>query len=307
VPLPTIFKNKLELPVITAPMFLVSGPELIIAACKSGVAASFPAPNSRTIEELDQWLEQITTEIALFRKNNKNAKVAPFALNLIVHPANGRLNAELDLVEKYRLPFVITSVGNPKHAVDRLHDIGTTVFHDVISIKHAHKAIAAGVDGLILVCCGSGGHTGSLNPFAFVAQVREFWQGPLVVGGSVNNGETVRAIEVIGADMAYMGSRFIATKESMADQRYKDTLKDCSADDVITTNKFTGINANFLRPSMVEAGLDPDDFDQQDVTGSKVIPWKTILSAGHGVGNINDIPTVAELITRMKKEYEEAL
>jgi len=303
-PLHNVFEQKLELPIITAPMFLISGPELVIASCKEGVAASFPAPNARTIEVLDQWLEQITGELEAFQQKHPEKKVAPFAVNLIVHPGNGRLNAELDLIEKYQVPFVITSVGNPKKAVERLHEIGTTVFHDVISIKHAHKAISAGVDGLILVCGGAGGHTGSLNPFAFISQVREFWQGTIIVGGAVSNGQTVRAIEILGADLAYVGSRFIATNESMADQQYKDMLKECDADDVILSNKFTGMNANFLKPSITSVGLDPEKFERKDIAASKAQAWKTVWSAGHGVGSIHDVPSVAKLIARMKEEYE---
>ena len=305
-PKPPVFEGNLVLPVITAPMFLVSGPELVIAACKSGVVGSFPAPNARDIDQLDGWLQQITEELETYKKENPDITVAPFAVNLIVHMMNGRLDQELELIEKYNVPFVITSVGNPKKAVEKLKPLGTVVFHDVITLKHAHKAIEGGVDGLILVCGGSGGHTGWINPFAFVSQVREFWDGPIVLGGAISNGQSVRAAEVLGADFAYMGSRFIATKESMADQEYKDLLTEGVADDVQVTNLFSGMNANWLRQSIEKRGLDPKNLTADSITKERVKPWKEVFSVGHGVGSIHDVPPVKELVSRLVDEYQSA-
>lgn len=301
-PLPVVLQHRLRLPVISAPMFLVSGPELVIAACKAGIVGSFPAPNARTIEELESWLQQIGDALEAWRSEQGGQQPVPFAMNLIVHPMNTRLDQELALCERFHVPLVITSVGNPASAVARLHDSGTTVFHDVISLKHAEKAIAAGVDGLILVSAGAGGHTGQLNPFAFVRQVREIWQGPLVLGGSINDAACIRAALALGADMVYMGSRFLATQEAMSSAEYKQMLVTSSAADVLCTPLFSGLNANYLRPSMVAHGLDPDQLTSAQISDKGVRAWKDIWSAGHGVGGIHDIPTVAELVQRLMDE-----
>lgn len=303
-PIPEIFKDSLTVPVIAAPMFLVSEPGLVIAACKAGVVGTFPAPNVRTIEELDQWLAQITDELAAYKAANPDKKVAPYAVNLIVHRGNDRLDEELALCEKYKVEFVITSVGSPADAVNRLHDNGTVVFHDVISIKHAHKAIEAGVDGLILVCAGAGGHTGTLNPFAYISQVREFWDGPIVLSGAIGDGRTVKAAEMLGADFAYMGTRFIATQEAQVAGEYKDILVDSSADDLVLTNQFSGMNANFLSKSITSVGIDPGNITPDAIQESGVFAWKDIWSGGQGIGTIHDLPSVAELVERLESEYK---
>ena len=303
-PLPTIFEDKLTVPVIAAPMFLVSDPGLVIAACKAGVVGTFPAPNVRTIEELDQWLAQITEELDAYQSVNPEKKVAPFAVNLIVHVGNDRLDEELALCEKYKVKFVITSVGNPANAVERLHESGIVVFHDVISIKHAHKAIEAGVDGLILVCAGAGGHTGTLNPFAYMSQVREFWDGPIVLSGAIGDGRAVKAAEILGADFAYMGTRFIATEEAQVKSEYKDILVDSNADDTVLTNQFSGMNANFLTKSIASVGIDPTNITPDAIQESGVFAWKDIWSGGQGIGTIHDLPSVAELVERLELEYK---
>lgn len=305
-PKPAIFENNLVLPVIAAPMFLISGPELVIAACKAGVVGSFPATNARTIEELDLWLDKITSELENYKKENPCERVAPFAVNLIVHSINSRMEQELELIEKYKVPFVITSVGHPGVAVKRLKNQATIIFHDVITLKHAQKAIDGGVDGLILVCAGAGGHTGWINPFAFSSQVREIWNGPMVISGSISDGRSIRAVEALGADFAYMGSRFLSTEESMAESDYKEMLKDGVADNIITSNLFSGMNANWLTLSLEKVGLDPANLDSAAVSKANIIPWKDIYSVGHGVGTIHDSPAVAELVDRLLLEYEAA-
>lgn len=304
--LPRLLENCLSLPVISAPMFLVSGPELVLEACKNGVVGSFPAGNARELETLAQWLDLLNKELARCREQEPERKVAPYAVNLIIHPMNPRLEEELALLEQYKVPLVITSVGNPEQVVGRLHAYGATVFHDVVTIKHARKAAAAGVDGLVLVCGGAGGHTGQMNPMAFVPQVREFWPGPLVVGGAISTGEAVRAVEVMGADLAYMGSRFLATQESMADGEYKQMVLECEAGDVVLSPVFSGINAHYLKPSIARAGLNPDAYTVEEVREKGIKAWRDVWSAGHGVGSIHDVPTVAGLIARLRQEYRVA-
>jgi len=311
--LPEDLRSRLKLPVVAAPMFLVSGPALVIAACRAGVVGSFPALNARPIAQLDAWLEQIGAALS--------EADAPFAVNLIVHRSNSRLAEDTDLVVRHRVPIVITSVGHPGDIVEKVHAYGGLVWHDVTNLYHAKKAIAAGVDGLILVAAGAGGHAGRINPFALVAEVREIFAGTILLAGAISDGRGVRAAEVLGADLAYLGTRFIATAESAADPGYKQMLVSSRAEDIVYTDKVSGIFGNFLRPSLVRAGLRVDepgpkkevDMDltrraaEADASAdSEAKAWKHIWSAGQGVGAIHDIPTTAELVARLRAEYRAA-
>ncbi len=305
-PLPALFQNRLRLPLIGAPMFIVSQPELVLAQCRAGVVGCFPTLNARPLLQLEAWLQQLT---------EATRDTAPFGANLIVHKANDRQAQDLDLLVKYKAPFVITSVGDPSPVVEKVHAYGGIVFHDVISLKHARKAIAAGVDGLILVCAGAGGHAGTLSPFAFVAEVRKEFAGTIVLSGAISLGNHIKAAQVIGADMAYMGTRFIATAEAHAPQGYKDMIVGAGTADIVYTPYFSGIHANYLRSSIVANGLDPDkvlgqraeaklSLGSDDPDGPKA--WRDIWSAGQGAGVIEDAPPVAELVERLKRQYDGA-
>ncbi len=283
-------------------MFIVSYPELVIACCKAGIAGTFPSLNARTPEDLDAWLARIEAE-------TKDA--APFGVNLIVHKTNPRLAADLALCARHKVPFVITSVGEPSAVVDAVHAYGGIVFHDVTNIRHAKKALAAGVDGLILVAAGAGGHAGTLSPFALVSEVRQFYAGPVVLSGAISRGNHIRAAELMGADFAYMGTRLIATAEAHAAPGYKQMLVDATAEDILYTPAFTGVPGNYLKPSIAAAGLDPDNIagakDKADLALDKyheAKTWKDIWGAGQGVGAITDVPTVADLVARLKREYD---
>ena len=255
-PLPSLLKDNLSLPIICAPMFLVSTPQLVISACKNGIVGSFPALNIRPQEKLDEWLTEIETELTDFKKANPDKKVAPFAVNQVVHPSNSRLMADHELIKKHKVPMVITSQGDPTEIVKDVHSWGGIVFHDVIKAHHAKKAIKAGVDGIIVVGAGAGGHGGHANPFALINEIREFYDGPLALAGAINNGEGVRAAEVLGADMAYMGTRFIATQEAQVPAEYKKMLIESTINDIIFSDHFTGVHANYLRASLEQAGID---------------------------------------------------
>jgi nitronate monooxygenase len=291
------------LPLISAPMFLVSGPDLVIAACKADVIGSFPTANCRTLQDLDAWLGRITRE-------TENA--APFAVNLIVHRSNSRLHEDADLVVKHRVPLVIASVGSPVPIIDKIHAYGGKVFADIASVRHAEKAIAAGADGLILLCAGAGGQTGWANPFAFARAVREIYAGPLVMAGGIGDGVALKAAITLGCDLGYMGTRFIATRESMANDAYREMLVASSMDDILLTSAFTGLPTSKLRPSIVAAGLDPDELPprgminvSEDLSADKRPKrWKDIWSAGHSVSVVKDVPTVAELVERLEAEFE---
>ena len=301
--LPSDIANKLRLPLISAPMFLVSGPDLVIGACRAGVIGSFPTANCRTLDELDAWLGRIAAE---------TQGSAPFAPNLIVHKSNARLQEDAALVAKHKAPLVIASVGSPAPVMETIHEYGGRVFADIASIRHAEKAVDTGVDGLILLTAGAGGQTGWANPFAFVRAVREIYEGPVVLAGGVSDGVALRAAMTLGCDLAYMGTRFIATQESMAVQAYKDMLVTSSLDDVILTSAFTGLPSSKLRPSLVAAGLDPDALPErgminvsEDINPDKRPKrWKDTWSAGHSVSGVKDVPPVAELIDRLVAEYE---
>lgn len=301
------YRGRLRLPLIAAPMFLVSGPDLVTAACAQGVMGSFPCANARTIEVLDDWIGEIAGTL-------DGRADAPWAANLVVHPTNTRLAAELDVLENARAPIVITALGGPQRIVDRVHGWGGRVFADVNSIAFARKAVSAGVDGLILVSSGAGGHTGRMNGFSLLAGVREFFDGVIALGGGLSNGAEIRAVEVAGADLAVMGTSFIPTRESLADPEYKAMLIDSTIDDLVLTNTVTSVLANWLRPTLVRAGIDPADFlvnprvdfgnsADQELQRAR---WKTVWSAGHGLGSISKVEGVADLVARLRGEYRQA-
>jgi len=302
-------KSKLDLPIIVSPMFLVSGTKLVIECCKNGILGTFPSLNGRTAEDFEQMLIEVTTALEQF-KNETGKEPAPFGVNLIVNKTNPRLIPDLQLCVKYKVPLIITSLGAVKDVVDAVHSYGGLVFHDVIKKRHAEKAIEAGVDGIIAVSAGAGGHAGTANPFALVAEFRSFWDGALILAGSLNSGNDVLAAETIGADFAYMGTRFIATLESMAANDYREMIVHSGIDDIMYTDGVSGVNANFLRPSIEKAGLNlsekkEEDFSQLTASNSKA--WKDIWSAGHGVAGIEKVESVKELVDSIKAEYKISL
>lgn len=308
--LPPDWLSALDLPLIAAPMFLVSSIDLVAAACRHGVIGAIPAGNARTPTILDQWLGELSERLAAPRENGKPC--APWALNLVVHRTNDRLPADLALCVKYRVPLVITALGSPKSVVDQVHAYGGRVFADVNSIDFAARAAAAGVDGLVLIGAGAGGHTGLMSPPAFVASVREFFGGILVIAGGMTDGRQLRAAQAMGADLAYMGTRFIAATESSAIAAYKQMLVDSNYKDIISTSAITGALANKLRPSLVAAGLDPDNLkprDKFDLSNREndIKAWKDLWSAGHGVGQVKAIEDAATIIAGLKAQYAAAI
>jgi nitronate monooxygenase len=312
--IPESWWNQLKLPVISAPMFLVSGTELVKNCCLNGVIGSFPAPNARPIEVLDQWMGQLNEELDEARALDPSRKIAPWAMNMVVHSSYSRLQEELALIKKHQPQLVITSLGSPKQVVDIVHEYGGLVFSDVSDLKFALKAAESGVDGLILVASGAGGHAGQINSFAFVDMVRNFWDGIIVLAGSISTGKGILAAQAAGADLAYMGTRFIVATESMANDEYREMLVEATQEDIILTDAFSGIMCNMLVPSIKKAGLDPEklvkkdkvNFDNmQRETNAKA--WKDIWSAGHGVGAINKIESASEIISSLEKEYKEAI
>ena len=313
--LPAVLEGNLRIPVIGAPMFIVSGPELVIAQCKAGIVGSFPALNARPQEVLDEWLTRIETELADFSAANPDKPVAPYAVNQIVHQSNERLMADMQTCVKHKVPIVITSLRPPGPVVDAVHSYGGLVFHDVINVRHAKKAIDQGADGIITVCTGAGGHAGTTSAFALVKEVREIYDGTIILSGSMSQGNDALAAQAIGADLAYIGTRFIATEEANAPGGYKEMIVDSDSKDIVYTSLFTGIHGSYLRGSIENAGLDPDNLEEADKSamdfgsggGSKAKAWKDIWGAGQGVGSMHDIPTVNELVLRMEKEYREAL
>ena len=304
--IPASLNRNLALPAICAPMFIVSNPDLVIAQCKGGLIGSFPALNARPKELLDEWLTRIKSELAA------DPNAAPFAVNQIIHPSNERLEHDMALCVKHEVPLIITSLSAPTQIVPHVHAYGGKVFHDVISVRHAEKALEAGVDGLILVCAGAGGHAGTLSPFALVGEIRKFYDGPIALSGSITNGAAILAAQAMGADFAYIGTRFIATAEANAVDAYKQAIVDSAAKDVVYTPYFTGVHGNYLKKSIVAAGLDPENLPVKDKTamsfGSSrdAKAWKDIWGAGQGVGTIGEVLPAAELIARMKKEYKAA-
>jgi len=305
-PIPESLSRNLALPVICAPMFIVSNPDLVIAQCKGGLIGSFPALNARPQELLDAWLTRIKAELAA------DPKAAPFAVNQIIHPSNERLEHDMALCVQHEVPLIITSLSAPTAIVPPVHAYGGKVFHDVISVRHAEKALEAGVDGLILVCAGAGGHAGTLSPFALVGEIRKFYAGPIALSGSITNGSAILAAQAMGADFAYIGTRFIATQEAHAVDAYKQAIVDSAAKDVVYTPYFTGVHGNYLSKSIVAAGLDPANLPDKDKTAmsfggaTAAKAWKDIWGAGQGVGSIDDVLPSAELIARLKEEYRSA-
>lgn len=298
------FADRLALPLIAAPMYQVSGPDLVIAACKAGIVGAFPTSNCRTLDDLDEWLSRMMAAT--------RGAGGPVCANLIIRQA--RLEGDLEALLRHRVEMVITSVGSPAPVIGPLHAIGSTIFADVASVAHARKAIAAGVDGLILLTAGAGGQTGWANPFAFVRAVREFYDGPIVLAGGISDGTGLRAARVLGCDMAYMGTRFIAAQESMASEGYKAMLVASELDDVVTTRAFTGLASNMLRPSIAAAGLDPDKLDEtvsandtREIFGAATTGarrWRDIWSAGHSVSGVHAVASVADIVAEIRREYE---
>lgn len=312
--IPETWWSQLKLPVISAPMFLVSGPELVKNCCLNGVIGSFPAPNARPIEVLDDWMGQLNEELEAARGLNPNRKIAPWAMNMVVHSSYSRLQDELALIQKHKPQLVITSLGSPKHVVDIVHEYGGLVISDVSDLKFAKKAAEAGVDGLILVASGAGGHAGQINNLAFVDMVRTFWEGIIILAGGISTGKGILAAQAAGADLAYMGTRFIVATESMARDEYREMLVEATQEDIILTDAFSGVMCNMLKPSIVKAGLDPNLLSKKDKVNfdsmqrdTNAKAWKDIWSAGHGVGAIDKIETAAEIINRLEAEYHEAL
>ena len=308
--LPAVLQN-LSLPVVGSPMFIVSYPELVLAQCKAGIVGSFPALNARPADQLDAWLTRIETELAAYKAANPGATIGPVAVNQIVHQSNERLEHDVRVCIEHKVPIFITSLRAPaREIIDAVHSYGGIVLHDVINLRHAGKALEAGVDGLILVAAGAGGHAGTMSPFALVGEVRRIFDGPLVLSGAIANGGSILAAQAMGADLAYMGTRFIATQEAHAVDAYKHAILTATAADIIYTNLFTGVHGNYIRESIVNAGLDPDALPESDKTkmnfaGDKAKAWKDIWGAGQGVGLMDDIPSVTELVARLRREYDE--
>lgn len=311
-PLPSLLQDRLRLPAIGAPMFIVSGPELVIAQCKAGIVGSFPALNARPKEQLEAWIRQIKDELASYQAAHPEAKVAPFAVNQICHASNDRLQHDVEVCVRNQVPIIITSLRPPAEVVKAVHSYGGAVFHDVISIRHARKAAEQGVDGLILVCAGAGGHAGMLSPFALVPEVKRFFPGTIILSGSITTGQAILSAQAIGADLAYMGTRFIATREANAPAEYKQMIIDTAASDIVYTSLFSGILGNYLKPSVARAGLDPENLPGADkstmsfASDRQAKAWRDIWGAGQGVGSVDDAPPVADVVARLEAEYRGA-
>lgn len=312
-PLPACLQGNLRIPVIGAPMFIVSGPELVIEQCKAGIVGSFPALNARPQEMLGEWLVRIKDELAAHAEANPDQPVAPYAVNQICHMSNERLMADMETCVKHEVPIIITSLRPPAEIVEAVHSYGGVLFHDVINLRHARKAIEQGVDGIIAVCAGAGGHAGTTSPFALVKEIREIFDGTIILSGSMATGNDALAAQAIGADLAYIGTRFIATAEANAMPGYKDMIVDSKSADIVYTNLFTGVHGSYLKGSIEKAGMDPDNLDEADKSAmdfasgsSKAKAWKDIWGAGQGVGSVHDIPPVRDLVLRMEKEYNDA-
>ena len=311
--LPPILRDRLRLPVVASPLFIISNPDLVIAQCKAGIVGSFPALNARPKEMLEEWLIRITTELAEYDRAHPDAPSAPFAVNQIVHKSNDRLDHDLAMCVKYKVPIVITSLGARPELNDTVHSYGGIVLHDIINNKHAHKAIEKGADGLIAVAAGAGGHAGTLSPFALIQEIREWFDGPVLLSGSIANGHAVLAAQAMGADLAYIGSAFIATREANAVEGYKQMIVDSAAEDILYTNLFTGVHGNYLKPSVIKAGMDPDNLPVSDPSkmnfGSdreKPKAWKEIWGCGQGIGAVKAIEGAGDLVARLQREYETA-
>ena len=313
-PIPDSIKDNISIPVIGAPLFLISVPDLVIAQCKAGIIGSFPALNARPQHVLEEWIVRIKTELKEYQEQNPDKKVAPFAVNQICRGSNDRLQGDMEICVKHEVPIIITSLRPPAEVVEAAHSYGGLVFHDVINVRHAKKAADMGVDGLILVCAGAGGHAGALSPFALLREVKSWFDGTIILSGSIGDGYSVASALALGADFAYLGTRFIATHEANAEPEYKQMLIESSANDIVYSNLFTGVLGNYLKPSIQNAGLDPDNLPTADKsamnfgsggnTDSKA--WKDIWGSGQGIGLIEDAPTVESLVERIRAEFSEA-
>jgi nitronate monooxygenase len=307
--------KKLSVPVIGSPLFIISGPELVLAQCKAGIIGSFPSLNARPISMLDEWLAQITEELAAWDRTHPETPSAPFAVNQIVHRSNDRLEQDLELCVKYKAPVVITSLGAREDLNAAVHSYGGVVMHDVINNRFAHKAIEKGADGIIAVAAGAGGHAGVLSPFALIEEIREWFDGALALSGAIASGRAVLAAQAAGADFGYIGSAFIATREARADASYKEMIAASAGDDIVYTNLFTGVHGNYLRPSIIAAGMDPDNLPVSDPSkmnfgsggNSKAKAWKDIWGCGQGIGGVKAVIGAGELVARLKREYDDAL
>ena len=312
--LPPILSERLRLPIVAAPLFIISTPDLVIAQCKAGIVGSFPALNARPAAELDRWLERITNELAEYDAANPDKPSAPFAVNQIVHGSNDRLQHDVEMCVKWKVPIVITSLGAKEFVNEAVHSYGGIVLHDIINNRFAKKAIDKGADGLIAVAAGAGGHAGTLSPFALIQEIREWFDGPLLLSGSISNGEAVLASQAMGADLAYIGSSFIATQEANAEQPYKQSLVDSNADDIVLSNLFTGVHGNYLKPSIIAAGLDPENLPDGDVSTmsfgsggtSSAKAWKDIWGCGQGIGAIKSVLTTQDLVDEIESQYKSA-
>ena len=311
--LPPILRDRLRLPVVASPLFIISNPDLVIAQCKAGIVGSFPSLNARPKEVFEEWLIRITTELAEYDRQHPEAPSAPFAVNQIVHKSNDRLDHDLQLCVKYKVPIIITSLGARPELNETVHSYGGIVLHDIINNKFAHKAIEKGADGLIAVAAGAGGHAGTQSPFALVQEIREWFDGPLLLSGSIANGRAILGAQAMGADLAYIGSAFIATKEANAVEDYKQMIVESGADDILYTNLFTGVHGNYLKPSIINAGMDPENLPVSDPSkmnfGSdreKPKAWKTIWGCGQGIGAVKAVESAGDFVARLKREYDQA-
>jgi len=304
--MPAAFANRLSIPVIGSPLFIISGPELVMAQCRAGIIGSFPSLNARPIDQFEEWLQRLNSELT--------TRDAPYAVNLIVHKSNDRLMADLELCVKYKVPMVITSLGARYDVNEAIHSYGGIVMHDVINDRFARKAVEKGADGLIAVAAGAGGHAGTTSPFALIQEIREWFDGPLALSGSIATGSAVLAAEAMGADFGYIGSAFIATAEARAAQGYKDMIVDSAADDIVYSNLFTGVHGNYLRPSIVRAGMDPDNLATSDPSAmnfgsggnTEAKAWKDIWGCGQGIGAVKAVLPAGELVARLVREYDAA-
>ncbi len=312
--LPPILKDQLRLPVVAAPLFIISNPDLVIAQCKAGVVGSFPALNARPEPVLDQWLQHITDELDRYNQENPDNPAAPFAVNQIVHGSNNRLEHDVEMCVKYKVPIVITSLGAKEMLNEAIHSYGGITLHDVINNRFARKAIEKGADGLIAVAAGAGGHAGQQSPFALIQEIREWFDGPLLCSGSIATGDAVLAAQAMGADLAYIGSAFIATEEANAEQAYKQAIVDCGADDIVYSSLFTGVHGNYLRPSIENSGLDPNNLPESDPSkmnfgsggNTDAKAWKDIWGSGQGIGAIKTIGSTADYVAKLQGEYAAA-
>ena len=312
--IPASLANQLSIPVVGSPLFIISNPDLVIAQCKAGVIGSFPSLNARPLAQLDEWLTQIGDELAAARKADPKAKIAPYAVNLIVHKSNNRLEEDLALCVKHKAPIIITSLGAREDVNAAIHSYGGMVLHDIINIVFSHKALEKGADGLIAVCAGAGGHAGVLSPFALIQEIRQFFQGPLLLSGAIATGAAVYAAQAMGADLAYIGTAFVSTHEARAVDGYKDMIVQSASKDIIYSSLFTGVHGNYLAPSVAKAGLDPNDLPQGDKStmnfasgeAVKAKAWKDIWGSGQGIGAIDRRMSTAEYVALLKQQYHDA-